>query len=90
MNAFYGMPVLGNNEQHLILLSRFLRATKWADANAAIKRLEDTLKWRREFGVYDTLSAELVAPEVRPYFCWHVSFHRPGPGCNRKADFVRL
>ncbi|KAF7965251.1 hypothetical protein HWV62_44860, partial [Athelia sp. TMB] len=27
-------------------------------------RLEDTLKWRREFGVYDTLSAELVEPEA--------------------------
>lgn len=41
---------------------RFLRATKW-DANASIKRLEDTLKWRREFGFYDKLTPEHVEPE---------------------------
>ncbi|CAG7849096.1 CRAL-TRIO domain-containing protein C23B6.04c [Serendipita indica DSM 11827] len=43
-------------------LLRYLRATKW-DVNAAIERIESTLKWRREFGLYDKLDAELVEPE---------------------------
>ncbi|KAH9015191.1 CRAL/TRIO domain-containing protein [Lactarius hengduanensis] len=42
---------------------RYLRATKWSSAKAAIERLEGTLKWRREFGIYD-LSADLVEPEA--------------------------
>ncbi|KAH7926357.1 CRAL/TRIO domain-containing protein [Leucogyrophana mollusca] len=42
---------------------RYLRATKW-DANEAIKRLEGTLQWRREFGLYDLVTAELVEPEA--------------------------
>ncbi|TCD67152.1 hypothetical protein EIP91_000437 [Steccherinum ochraceum] len=44
-------------------LLRYLRAVKWASAEAAIKRLEDTLKWRREFGWYDKITAEYVEPE---------------------------
>ncbi|KAI0346271.1 CRAL/TRIO domain-containing protein [Trametopsis cervina] len=32
---------------------RYLRATKWQSSRTAIKRLEDTLRWRREFGLYD-------------------------------------
>ena len=47
-------------------LCRFLRAVNWASAAAAIKRLEDTLKWRREFGVYDVITASYVEPEVCP------------------------
>lgn len=43
---------------------RYLRATKWASAKVAIERLEGTLKWRREYGIYDELTAELVEPEV--------------------------
>ncbi|KAG1729620.1 CRAL-TRIO domain-containing protein [Suillus paluster] len=43
-------------------LLRYLRATKW-DANEAIKRLEDTLKWRRDFGIYDKITPEHVEPE---------------------------
>ena len=39
-----------------------LIASKWGQ-HTAIQRLEDTLKWRREFGIYD-MSAELVEPEV--------------------------
>jgi hypothetical protein len=31
----------------------------------AIKRLEDTLKWRREFGIYDKITPEYIEPEVR-------------------------
>ncbi|KAG1729621.1 CRAL TRIO domain-containing protein [Suillus paluster] len=44
-------------------LLRYLRATNW-DTNAAIKRLEDTLKWRRDFGIYDKITAEHVEPEA--------------------------
>ncbi|KAH8100892.1 CRAL TRIO domain-containing protein [Cristinia sonorae] len=44
-------------------LLRFLRAVKWSSADAAIKRLESTLKWRREFGWYDKITAEHVEPE---------------------------
>ncbi|KAJ7756518.1 CRAL/TRIO domain-containing protein [Mycena maculata] len=42
---------------------RYLRASKW-NVDTAIQRLEDTLKWRREYGVYDTLTADLVEPEA--------------------------
>ncbi|KAK7690593.1 hypothetical protein QCA50_005692 [Cerrena zonata] len=43
---------------------RYLRATKWAGSDAAIKRIEGTLRWRREFGFYDKLTAEYVEPEA--------------------------
>ncbi|KAM5537177.1 hypothetical protein V8D89_009110 [Ganoderma adspersum] len=43
---------------------RFLRAVKWASAHAAIKRLEATLKWRREYGLYDVITASHVEPEA--------------------------
>lgn len=45
-------------------LYRYLRATKWAGAEQAIKRLEDTLRWRRQFGLYDKIKAEYIEPEV--------------------------
>jgi hypothetical protein len=31
----------------------------------AIKRLEDTLKWRREFGIYDKITPEYIEPEAK-------------------------
>ncbi|KAG8906793.1 hypothetical protein FRB99_006060 [Tulasnella sp. 403] len=43
-------------------LLRYLRATKWNES-AAIKRLEATLAWRREYGFYDTVTTEYVEPE---------------------------
>ncbi|KLO17413.1 CRAL/TRIO domain-containing protein, partial [Schizopora paradoxa] len=44
-------------------IQRYLRASKWV-LHTAIERLEDTLKWRREYGFYDgTLSEGLVEPE---------------------------
>ncbi|THH00212.1 hypothetical protein EW026_g2285 [Hermanssonia centrifuga] len=44
---------------------RYLRATKWVSAQAAIKRLEETLAWRREFGLYDErFTPEHVEPEA--------------------------
>ncbi|KAJ7678888.1 CRAL-TRIO domain-containing protein [Mycena polygramma] len=42
---------------------RYLRASKWK-VDVAIHRLEQTLKWRREYGIYDTLTADLVDPEA--------------------------
>lgn len=40
-----------------------LNASKW-EVHTAIQRLDDTLKWRREFGVHD-ITAEHVEPEVQ-------------------------
>lgn len=52
---------------------RYLRATKW-DVRSAISRVEDTLRWRREYGFYDTLTPDHVEPEVRLF---HLSNARP-------------
>ncbi|KDN45653.1 hypothetical protein RSAG8_04737, partial [Rhizoctonia solani AG-8 WAC10335] len=43
-------------------LLRYLRASKWVLATT-IKRLDDTLKWRREYGLYDLITPEHVEPE---------------------------
>ncbi|CAA7266872.1 unnamed protein product [Cyclocybe aegerita] len=45
-------------------LLRYLRAVKWKNAHAAIHRLEATLSWRRQFGLYDLVSASHVEPEA--------------------------
>lgn len=50
----------------------YLRATKWHSVDQAIKRLEDSLKWRREFGLY-TMEASHVEPEVRRNDKFHYS-----------------
>ncbi|EIN09807.1 CRAL/TRIO domain-containing protein [Punctularia strigosozonata HHB-11173 SS5] len=42
---------------------RYLRASKWV-VDTAITRLESTLKWRREFGLYTTVTAAHVEPEA--------------------------
>ncbi|KAJ7475911.1 CRAL/TRIO domain-containing protein [Mycena latifolia] len=42
---------------------RYLRASKWK-VDTAIHRLEETLKWRREYGIYDTVTADHVEPEA--------------------------
>ncbi|KAH7884361.1 CRAL TRIO domain-containing protein [Phlebopus sp. FC_14] len=42
---------------------RYIRATKH-DVPESIKRLEGTLKWRRDFGVYTTITADHVEPEA--------------------------
>ncbi|TFK75199.1 CRAL/TRIO domain-containing protein [Pluteus cervinus] len=45
-------------------LLRYLRASKWK-TDAAIQRLEQTLKWRREFGLYDRIvTTSRVEPEA--------------------------
>ncbi|KAG5636163.1 hypothetical protein H0H81_008944, partial [Sphagnurus paluster] len=46
-------------------LLRYLRAVKWKCAAAAIQRLEATLKWRREYGIYEEpVSSSHVEPEA--------------------------
>jgi len=70
-NEAYKIPGIENGgllEEEKFWLSndcmlRYLRATKWESAKTAIERLEDTLKWRRKFGIYD-LSADTVEPEA--------------------------
>ncbi|KAG6373381.1 CRAL TRIO domain-containing protein [Boletus reticuloceps] len=42
---------------------RYIRATKH-DVSESIKRLEDTLQWRRDFGLYTLVTAEHVEPEA--------------------------
>lgn len=42
-------------------LLRFLRATKWHEKEAA-KRLQETLTWRRDYGV-ESLTADYISPE---------------------------
>ncbi|ESK94659.1 cral trio domain protein [Moniliophthora roreri MCA 2997] len=42
---------------------RYLRASKWK-LDHCIQRLEVTLKWRREFGVYTHVTAPYVEPEA--------------------------
>lgn len=42
-------------------LLRYLRASKWVTANA-LKRLQSTLIWRREFGC-DTFTPDYISPE---------------------------
>jgi hypothetical protein len=46
-----------------VCASSYLRATKWT-WQKSIERLEQTLKWRREFGIYDLVTADHVEPEV--------------------------
>ena len=53
---------------------RYLRATKWKTPEAAIERLEATLKWRREYGLYDVVTDDHVEPEVS-FHC--LSFFSP-------------
>lgn len=54
--------------EHKSIFCRYLRAVKWKTTKAAIQRLEATLKWRREYGIYDVVSANHVEPEVRNNF----------------------
>ncbi|KIM64356.1 hypothetical protein SCLCIDRAFT_115568 [Scleroderma citrinum Foug A] len=59
---------------------RYLRATKH-DVAVTIKRIEDTLKWRRDFGLYDSVTAELVEPEAvtgKEFLFGYDTHGRPG------------
>ncbi|KAJ7227257.1 CRAL-TRIO domain-containing protein [Mycena pura] len=42
---------------------RYLRASKWK-VDDAVRRCEATLAWRREYGIYDKVTAEHVEPEA--------------------------
>lgn len=44
-------------------ISSYLRASKWV-VPTCIQRLEQTLKWRRDYGLYDTINAAHVEPEA--------------------------
>ena len=46
-----------------LLIFRFLRGSRWKP-HETIKRLENTLKWRREFGFYTHLTPGRVEKEV--------------------------
>ena len=69
MTACYGERPYSSFMRERLKLCSYLRATKWESVKTAIERLEDTLKWRREFGIYD-LSADVVEPEVRLTVMW--------------------
>lgn len=45
------------------VLTRFLRGSRWK-APDTIQRLEATLKWRRDFGLYTRVNANLVEKEA--------------------------
>lgn len=73
-NPEYGLPGIPSEKSSKLMeeecmwlsyecLLRYIRAAKH-DVALAIKRIEDTLKWRRDFGIYDILTAELVEPEA--------------------------
>jgi hypothetical protein len=64
-SASFGLYARGSRLLGRLTLSfRYLRATKWKSTAAAIQRIEATLKWRREYGIYDLVSASHVEPEV--------------------------
>jgi len=56
-------PITDNERMWLTreCLLRYLRATKW-DVPGALKRLQGTLSWRREYGA-DTFTADYISPE---------------------------
>lgn len=60
-------------------LLRFLRATKW-HVNDAVKRIEKTLVWRREYGV-EKLTPEHVSPESETGKQYILGFDLAGRPC---------
>ena len=71
---------------------RCLRASKW-DVRGASHRLEQTLQWRRHYGIYDKLTPEYVEPEVCLVLSSIASMrtHSRGTiGINRENGLVRL
>jgi hypothetical protein len=56
------------NVEQISHAQRYLRAVKWMSAEKAIHRIEVTMKWRREYGISDVVTADHVEPEVwNPY-----------------------
>lgn len=60
-------------------LLRYLRASKWGVADAK-KRLEGTLIWRREYGVYDH-TVDYIAPEMETGKMYTLGFDNIGRPC---------
>ncbi|RPA79185.1 CRAL/TRIO domain-containing protein [Ascobolus immersus RN42] len=58
---------------------RYLRATKW-DLPAAIKRLEGTLVWRREFGV-DKITRDYISIENETGKQWLLGYDKNARPC---------
>src|SRR6266550_7421193 len=52
-----------NSKRVQTILGRYLRASKWK-TQTAIQRLENTLKWRRDFGIYDLMTPQHIEPEA--------------------------
>lgn len=59
---------------------RYLRAAKW-DVDAAIKRVEATLVWRREYGT-DKHTAEYIQPEQETGKQWSLYYDNEGRVCH--------
>lgn len=72
-----------DNEEKIWLtrecLLRYLRASKWAVADAK-KRLDGTLIWRREYGVYDH-TVEYISPEMETGKMYTLGFDKFGRPC---------
>lgn len=72
-----------NDEEKLWLtrecLLRYLRASKWGVVDAK-KRLEGTLVWRREYGVYDH-TVDYIAPEMETGKMYTLGFDNIGRPC---------
>jgi hypothetical protein len=70
MNVCKGTYTYGTGKFLLLLMTvgfgqyRFLRAASWT-APTAIGRLEQTLKWRRDWGMYSDINDPEVAKDVR-------------------------
>lgn len=60
-------------------LLRYLRASKWGVAEAK-KRLEGTLTWRREYGVYDH-TMDYITPEMETGKMYTLGFDNVGRPC---------
>lgn len=60
-------------------LLRYLRASKWGVAEAK-KRLEGTLIWRREYGVYDH-TVDYITPEMETGKMYTLGFDNIGRPC---------
>ena len=57
------LSLLTRRAQSYECILRYVRATKH-DASESIKRLEGTLKWRRDFGLYTSITPAHVEPEA--------------------------
>lgn len=61
-------------------IERFLRATKW-DVQHAIKRLENTLVWRREYGT-ETIGKDYIEIESETGKQWIIGYDIHGRPCH--------